>query len=112
MDVEGNDMKRKRWGIAGFVALVIVSVVQAVRPESKAAAPDGTALPTFQVDASWPKMPGKMIVGALGGIEVDAHDHIWVLNRFRTLTKGETYAAQTPPMAECCVPAPPVLEFD
>jgi len=70
------------------------------------------SLPVFEVEASWPKLPDKMIYGALGGIDVDSHDHIWILNRPRTLTKGETYAALVPPMAECCVPAPPVMEFD
>jgi DNA-binding beta-propeller fold protein YncE len=41
-----------------------------------------------------------------------ATDHVWVLNRPRTLQKDEDYAAQKPPAADCCVPPPFVMEFD
>jgi hypothetical protein len=45
---------------------------------------------------------------------VDSHDHIWVLHRPGPLQKNERLggAVMTPPRAECCIPAPPVLEFD
>jgi DNA-binding beta-propeller fold protein YncE len=34
------------------------------------------------------------------------------VHRPRTITAREAGAVQTPPLAECCVPAPPVVEFD
>jgi DNA-binding beta-propeller fold protein YncE len=43
---------------------------------------------------------------------VDANDHIWVISRPRTLTADQIGASLTPPTSECCVPAPPVIEFD
>jgi DNA-binding beta-propeller fold protein YncE len=70
-------------------------------------------VPTFAVDASWPKqLPNNWILGQVGGITVDWQDHIWVIHRPRSLTEDEKGASLTPPRSKCCFPAPPVLEFD
>jgi DNA-binding beta-propeller fold protein YncE len=67
----------------------------------------------FEVDPYWPKpLPNKWILGQVAGVAVDARDHIWVIHRPGRLTPQEIGAALTPPTAECCVPAPPVIEFD
>jgi hypothetical protein len=69
--------------------------------------------PKYHVDASWPKeLPNNWIMGQVGGMAVDKHDHIWVLQRPASVTPDELGAAQTPPRSICCVPTPPVLEFD
>jgi hypothetical protein len=70
-------------------------------------------VPTFAVDASWPKpLPNNWIMGQVGGITVDWQGHIWVIQRPRSLSDAEKYATLNPPRGKCCVPAPPVLEFD
>lgn len=70
-------------------------------------------VPTFQVDPSWPRFDGNWIFGSIGGVFVDpTNDHVWVLNRPRSLQNDENYAAQDPPLADCCVPPPFVMEFD
>jgi hypothetical protein len=70
-------------------------------------------LPSYKVDPSWPKqLPNNWILGQVGGMAVDKEDHIWVFQRPRSLTADEAAAAQKPPTAECCIPAPSVLEFD
>src|SRR5262249_45198596 len=47
----------------------------------------GNDLPKFQVDASWPKtLPNNWIMGQAAGVAVDAQDHVWVIQRPRTLT--------------------------
>ncbi|WP_375465597.1 hypothetical protein [uncultured Methylobacterium sp.] len=78
------------------------------------AAPCGAAeVPTFQVDATWPKaLPNDWIMGQAAGVAVDAQDHVWVIQRPRTLTDDERAASLDPPRSKCCKPAPPVLEFD
>ena len=80
------------------------------------AAPDiaqAGEVPKFEVDAAWPKpLPNNWILGQVGGITVDWQGHIWVIQRPRSLTEDEKGAALTPPRSKCCVPAPPVLEFD
>ena len=76
---------------------------------------DGQArqAPRFEVDPFWPKpLPNHWILGNVVGVDVDADDHVWIVHRPGTLERMETYAAQTPPWADCCKAAPPVLEFD
>ena len=70
-------------------------------------------IPTFEVDASWPKFDSNWIFGSIGGVFIDpTNDHVWVLNRPRTLQMDENYAVQQPKAADCCVPPPFVMEFD
>src|ERR1700676_850257 len=70
-------------------------------------------IPTFAVDAAWPKpLPNNWIVGQVGGIAVDSQGHIWVTHRPRSLTDDEKGATLTPPRSKVCCAAPPVLEFD
>ena len=46
--------------------------------------------PGFVVDPAWPQpLPHHWILGQIGGLYVDPHDHIWVYNRPRTLTNEE-----------------------
>src|SRR5258707_13060364 len=69
--------------------------------------------PEFKVDPAWPKqLPNNWIMGQVGGMTVDAQDHIWGLQRPRSLTKDEAGSARNPPVSHGCVPAPPVMEFD
>ena len=97
--------------IPGYGVLVVALAItswQVVRSADKKLA----GVPTFQVEPSWPKIEGNWIFGSIGGITVDpTNDHIWVAQRPGTLDKDENYAAQTPPKGNCCVPAPPIMEF-
>jgi len=69
--------------------------------------------PAFKVDPSWPKqLPNNWILGQIGGMTVDAQDHIWVFQRPRSLNEADRGATLTPPRSRCCVPAPSVMEFD
>jgi len=76
----------------------------------------GQAPPSFQVDPLWPKpLPNHWLLGSVTGVAVDARDHIWIVHRgYDSMTaRTEIGAATTPKTADvCCVPAPPVLEFD
>ena len=70
-------------------------------------------IPRFQVNAAWPKpLPNQWIMGQAAGVAVDAQDHIWVIQRPRTLTDDEKALTLAPPPSKCCRPAPPVMEFD
>ena len=69
--------------------------------------------PLFAVDPSWPKeLPNDWILGSITAVFVDATDHVWVTHIPETLTPEETAAVQDPPMGDCCVSAPVVIEFD
>ena len=69
--------------------------------------------PRFEVDPMWPKpLPNHWVLGNAIGVSVDAQDHVWIIHRQGSLEAGEKHAATNPPMAQCCAPAPPVLEYD
>src|SRR3954467_13998097 len=65
--------------------------------------------PSFQVDPAWPKMPKQWILGQVSGLDVDARDHVWIIQRPWSLNTDEK--ARNPD-AVCCTEAPPVMEFD
>jgi DNA-binding beta-propeller fold protein YncE len=90
--------------------------------------------PGFVIDPAWPQpLPNNWLVGQLGGLYVDQHDHVWVYNRPRTMTNEEAgLEGAVPgamndkgvpinglgqpraygPIADCCKAAPSILEFD
>ena len=77
------------------------------------ASPAAAEGPEFKVDPFWPKtLPNNWILGQIGGLTVDAQDHVWINQRPRSLTKDEAGAVQTPPQSICCAPAPSIIEFD
>src|ERR1700685_4000551 len=69
-------------------------------------------IPTFKVDPTWPKVPPTMLMGDVSGVAVDSHDNVWIINRPKTVHPQGVMAESNPPEAECCVKAPPVMEFD
>src|SRR5258707_11875014 len=69
--------------------------------------------PKFEVDPFWPKpLPNHWVIGSAVGVSVDSQDHIWIVHRTNSHEPMELYAAAKPPASECCLVAPPVLEFD
>jgi sugar lactone lactonase YvrE len=59
--------------------------------------------PRYEVDLSWPKpLPERWIIGGLGGVCVDARDHVLILNR-QDLLEGELNGGHL---------APALIEFD
>jgi hypothetical protein len=70
-----------------------------------------TGIPKFEPDPYWPKpLPNNWMLGQVSGTAVDSHDHIWILHRPRTLDEHDKYGLDG--KADCCVPAPSVIEFD
>jgi DNA-binding beta-propeller fold protein YncE len=101
-------LNRARLKLFGLIVSGCIAASAVLVPPAQAA-----DIPTFAVDASWPKqLPNNWIIGQIGGITVDWQGHIWVVHRPRSLTDNEKAASLTPPRAKCCVAAPPVLEFD
>jgi hypothetical protein len=97
-------MTGRSWTAAALAAGLLLAVAA-----SAAEAP----VPRFEVDPSWPQpLPNNWILGQVASVAVDGQDHIWVLHRPRSLTADERGAVLDPPMSICCVPAPPVVEFD
>jgi hypothetical protein len=88
-------------------------------------------MPNFEVVPDWPKkLPNNWILGQVGGVAVDRHDNVWIIQRARTLTSDEAGSTDAVtdygdgpvnvlgqprpagPIAICCNPAPAVMQFD
>src|SRR5262245_25908400 len=100
-----------RIGFVLFAALAACGLASVLLERAaKAASVDA---PRFEVDPLWPKpLPNKWILGQTIGVSVDAQDHVWIIHRAGSLEPGEVHATTNPPTAQCCRPAPPILEFD
>jgi hypothetical protein len=110
-------MKRRRNLFVGSSLLVLLAGLGVAQHmlEKTAAAQAKTAVqaPRFEVDPMWPKpLPNHWVMGNVIGVGVDAQDHVFIIHRAGSLEAKEIYAAANPPASECCLPAPPVLEFD
>ncbi|MBP7779767.1 MAG: hypothetical protein KA371_21830 [Acidobacteria bacterium] len=91
------------------VAASAQSAGAAVAPGS----PTADRLPIYEIDPTWPPtLPNDWILGDIRGLFVDDRDHLWVIHMPSSLTPQEIGAAVKPPIADCCFPAPPVLELD
>jgi NHL repeat len=78
-------------------ALAAVAVVFASPSQAQNSAPH------YEVDAAWPKpLPDQLVLGGLGGVCVDAQDHVVILNR-QDILDGELDAGRL---------APSIIEFD
>jgi hypothetical protein len=108
---------------ASFLAvLLMLGAASAVLGRKAKVEAAGVQAPRFEVDVMWPKpLPNHWVIGNAIGVSVDAQDHIWIIHRQGSLEAMENYAVANPPgpkrragvvEAECCSPAPAVLEFD
>jgi DNA-binding beta-propeller fold protein YncE len=109
-------MKRNVAIGTGLLALLVaLGLSQSVLQRTAAAqAKGGVQAPRFEVDPMWPKpLPNHWIYGNVIGVGVDTKDHVYIIHRGAgSLEPKEIYATTNPPSSECCVPAPPVVEFD
>jgi len=107
-------MKRNLYIGTGVVALLVAIGARSLVLERRAAVnAAGVQAPQFEVDLMWPKpLPNHWLLGMTIGVSVDAQDHVWIVHRPGSLERMETYAQQDPVAGDCCVAAPPVLEFD
>jgi DNA-binding beta-propeller fold protein YncE len=109
-------MKRNVAIGTGLLALLVaLGLTQSLLQRTAAAqAKGGVQAPRFEVDPMWPKpLPNHWVYGNVIGVGVDTKDHIYIIHRGAgSLEPKEIYATTNPPSSECCVPAPPVVEFD
>jgi DNA-binding beta-propeller fold protein YncE len=107
-------MKRKIAISLAFIVLTVgLGIGSSVLEKRARVEAAGVMAPMFEVDPLWPKpLPNHWLLGMTIGVSVDAQDHVWIIHRQGSLEKGELHATTNPPIAMCCAPAPPVLEFD
>jgi DNA-binding beta-propeller fold protein YncE len=102
-----------RIGVTFTGILITLGIASAVLDRRASVEASTGQAPRFEVDPMWPKpLPNHWVMGNTIGVSVDAQDHVWIIHRAGSLEAKEVYAVTNPPGAECCLPAPPVLEFD
>jgi hypothetical protein len=73
----------------------------------------GQSIPRYRVDPFWPKeLPSNWMLGSIDHLFLDQDDHVWVFHQPGLLQRDQAGLAQDPPLSECCVPAPTIIEFD
>ena len=85
--------------LAGLIgAAIVVSLCD------DAARGADSEVPRFVVDPYWPKpLPDRWVTGAVGGVCVDSHDHVFGVNRSDLTTMEQAVGKE---------PAPIVIEYD
>jgi hypothetical protein len=63
-------------------------------------------VPRYEVDPFWAKLPDNWVVGPLGGVCVDARDHLFVLHRQEGLTEEMVSARDRFDAAKTRIKAP------
>ena len=96
------------------VSLVALGIGQSKLQEPTIAASNDVMAPAFLVDPLWPKpLPNHWITGNTIGVDVDDRDHIFTVHRnTENMFGGRTEIGLALGVAECCTPAPPILEYD
>jgi DNA-binding beta-propeller fold protein YncE len=90
-----------------------LALAQGANAEAAPGSPTADNLPIYELDPTWPPtLPNDWIWGDIRGLFADDEDHLWVIHMPSSLTPQEIGAATSPPIADCCKPAPPVLELD
>ena len=115
-------MRRTQWSV-GLIPVLVVAVGAACTGGDNAPNAGPADAPIFQAGEGqvplfepdplhFSLLPNQWVSGQVGGLTVDSHDNIWVFHRPLTTPDGEKAASLDPPEADCCFPAPPVLQYD
>jgi hypothetical protein len=82
-------------------ACAILAIAAVASCPAMSWAQDG--VPRYQADVNWPKpLPDRWVLGGLGGLCVDAQDHVFILNR-QDVIDGDLNGGRM---------APSIIEFD
>jgi len=97
--------------LRGFALLAtgIVFIAATFGPATQARSGEAD-IPHYVNDPSWPKpFPNHWVIGQIGGLAVDSHDHIWVLQRALPYSVDDQGMKHELALADRM---PSVLEFD
>ena len=107
-----NKTDKDAKNLGNLMPLIISAFLSLLVPLASQAA--SVKAPAFEVDPYWPQpLPNHWVLGSAIGVGVDSRDHVFVIHRRNSFNeRTEIGAATDPKTAECCIPAPNILEFD
>src|SRR5258705_13135960 len=94
-------MNRRQFGIAALALGAGLAPLTPAEADAAQSPKPAAGMPMFQVVPGWPTLPNNWIFGVVSSIRVDEQDHVWILQRPRSLPAQQKAHA-----------APPVLEFN
>jgi hypothetical protein len=98
----GAECTHEKGASSSSLALALLGARGILAQSTAAPAQTSTALPTFELDKTWPpKLPNDWVMGQMSSVAIDKRDHVWLLHRPRFISAEQTAHR-----------APPVLEFD
>src|ERR1700733_7763738 len=99
MATRGGNMNMKTSYLVTAAAAAALALAAQTPFVAPAAAQN--AVPHYEADPAWPKpLPNRWILGGLGGLCVDAQDHVVILNRQDILEGGSNMGDPAPPHIE------------
>ena len=90
-------------GILGIT--LMLTLTASPTPDTMFAQGQTQVLPIFEVDARFPQLPDKMMIGGVGGVAADRNGNVWAIHRPHTLPESNA-------MLNGYTPAPPVIQWD
>ena len=107
-------MSKRTLAVVSLTAITIVALGFGQSMLDNTAEAQSKEAPMFVVDPFWPKpLPNHWILGSTIGLAVDSRDHVYIIHRRDTFNERTEIGAATDPVkADCCIPAPNILEFD
>ena len=88
---------------AALAALLAAVLAVGTAACTTPAALTGAGAPSYAADVNWPQpLPDQWVLGGLGGVCVDARDHVYILNR-QDVIEGDLNGGKLAPM---------IIEFD
>ena len=85
-------------------ALAAILPLPAIAQPAPVVSPEGA----YHVDQGWPqRLPNQWLIGDVGGVTVDRHDHVWIVHRPASLTAADVQAGSNPRKAKGCAAARP-----
>jgi hypothetical protein len=95
-------LRRTQLSCALLGGLAVVATLASGRLIARAQGSAGArAMPVFELDPKWPQIPNNWVFGNVSEVTVDKHDHVWILQRPKSLPQNMKDHA-----------APSVLEYD
>ncbi len=107
-------MSKRTLAVVSLTAIAIIALGFGQSVLDNTAEAQSKEAPMFVVDPFWPKpLPNHWILGSTIGLAVDSRDHVYIIHRRDTFNERTEIGAATDPVkADCCIPAPNILEFD
>lgn len=110
-------IEMKRTSVTAIACAIVASALLPWGVRAQANWGSDQDIPEYKAQTPWPKpLPNNWMLGHTETVIVDKDDHIWVAHYVGPMDRRMDHSLmglnQVPPIAECCIPAPEIMQFD